>query len=209
MENEKVKQKSGFATAALVLGIIGAVLAFIPIINNVAFILGVLALIFAIISLCKKSSIGIAAAGMILAIAAIVITIVMQMTTVKAISDAVNDATSEFSYNMDNITGENTEDILKNDADVVVGAFQIIKGDFIDEYKLPVKVKNKSNGRKSFSVKIEAVDASGARIDDDTVYVNDLNAGQEQNLEAFVLVTSDMAGKLKNAQFKIVEISMY
>ena len=82
MENEKVKQKSGFATAALVLGIIGAVLAFIPIINNVAFILGVLALIFAIISLCKKSSIGIAAAGMILAIAAIVITIVMQITSV-------------------------------------------------------------------------------------------------------------------------------
>jgi hypothetical protein len=34
------KEKTGFATAALVLGIIGVVLSFIPIINNAAFVLG-------------------------------------------------------------------------------------------------------------------------------------------------------------------------
>ena len=53
MEEKKVN-KSGFAIAALVLGIIGIVFSFIPIINNAAFILGILAAIFAIISLVKK-----------------------------------------------------------------------------------------------------------------------------------------------------------
>ena len=57
MEEKKVN-KSGFAIAALVLGIIGIVFSFIPIINNAAFILGILAAIFAIISLVKKASKG-------------------------------------------------------------------------------------------------------------------------------------------------------
>ena len=46
MENQtttnQTKNHSGFGTAALVLGIIGAVLSFIPIINNVAFFLGII-----------------------------------------------------------------------------------------------------------------------------------------------------------------------
>ena len=42
---DKTKKKSGLATASLVLGFIGAVLSFIPIINNIAFILWVLAFI--------------------------------------------------------------------------------------------------------------------------------------------------------------------
>lgn len=58
MENQtttnQTKNHSGFGTAALVLGIIGAVLSFIPIINNVAFFLGILAVAFAIVCFAKK-----------------------------------------------------------------------------------------------------------------------------------------------------------
>ena len=48
------KKKSGFATAGLVLGIIGICTSIIPIINNLSFILGIIGAIFAIISLIKK-----------------------------------------------------------------------------------------------------------------------------------------------------------
>ena len=47
MDKEKIEtKKSGFATAGLVLGIIGICLSFIPILNNASFFLGVLAVIF-------------------------------------------------------------------------------------------------------------------------------------------------------------------
>ena len=39
------KQKKGLAIAALVLGIIGLALSFLPIINNAAFIFGVIGLV--------------------------------------------------------------------------------------------------------------------------------------------------------------------
>ena len=52
---EETKKKSGFATAGLVLGIIGLCTSFIPIINNVSFILALIGGIFAIISLFKKA----------------------------------------------------------------------------------------------------------------------------------------------------------
>ena len=58
--------------------------------------------------------------------------------------------------------------------------------------------------KKSFSIQIEAVDTSGNRILDDTVYANDLGAGQSQDFEAFKLVSSDKIEALKSATFKIV-----
>ena len=62
------EKRSGFATAALVLGIIGICLSFIPILNNASFFLGILAVIFAIVALIKKASKGKAIAGLILGI---------------------------------------------------------------------------------------------------------------------------------------------
>lgn len=52
----KNSEKSGFATASLVLGIIGICTSFIPIVNNVSFILALIAILFAIVSLVKKAS---------------------------------------------------------------------------------------------------------------------------------------------------------
>ena len=60
------EKRSGFATAALVLGIIGICFSFVPIINNISFILGILAFVFAIVSLVNKASKGKAIAGLIL-----------------------------------------------------------------------------------------------------------------------------------------------
>ena len=95
MSEVKTANKSGLATAGLVLGIIGIVLSFIPIINNIAFVLGILALIFGIISLIKHASKGKAIAGLVLGILSIVITIGMQ----SAVSDAIDKTTNELNIN--------------------------------------------------------------------------------------------------------------
>ena len=101
MENSE-KKKSGFGVAALVLGIIGIVLSFIPFINNIAFILGVLAIIFGIVCLCKKASKGFAIAGLVLGILACIITYQMQAATADALnefSDALNEAITSGEFN--------------------------------------------------------------------------------------------------------------
>lgn len=218
MENQEmyvqqpVKKTSGLGTAALVLGIIAIVLSFIPIIRVLVYVLGPLAFIFGLISLIKKRSVGVAVAGVILAIAAVVLTIVLQAATIAAVDSAVKEldnVVSDINTDMGNLTGENTEDILANYADVTFGKFTVTKGDFIDDCKLPVTVKNKGDEKKSFSIQVEAVDKDGNRIGDDYVYANDLGAGQSQTFDVFTLITSDDMEKYKAATFKVVEISMF
>lgn len=102
MEGKHKAKKSGLATAGMVLGIIGAVLAFIPIINNVAFVLGILAVIFGAIALAKKASTTKAIAALVLGIVSIAITIMMQQAFSNAIDKAMeptktNAGTSESS----------------------------------------------------------------------------------------------------------------
>lgn len=99
------KRKSGFATASLVLGIIGICTSFIPIVNNISFILGLIAVVFGIVSLIKKASKGMAIAGIIISILAIVITLNSQ----KALSDGLD----AMSKDLDKATGTSTEEVLK------------------------------------------------------------------------------------------------
>lgn len=197
-------QKSGLATAGLVLGIVGICTSFIPIINNLSFVMGIIAVIFGLIAM-KKAGKGKVVATIILGVLAIVFTINAQ----QALTEGLNDAINEFNQEMDEIGGNRTEEILANNVDVSLGKFQVSNNGYFTETKLVVKVKNKSSEKKSFSIHIEAVDSNGSRIEDDYVYANDLNAGQSQNFETFNLVSSDKVNSLKKATFKIVEISMY
>ena len=195
------KRKSGLAIAALVLGIIGICLSFIPIVNNAAFVLGILSTVFGIIVLAKKRSLGKAITGIILGILAIVITVAMQSTMSKAIDESLDE--------LDYMLGEKTEDILENSLDVKIGEFEVIEDEFLDESKLEVTLKNKSDKSASFDVTIEAVDKDGNRIDIDYIYVSNLGSGQSQKFDIFTLVTSDNYESMKKAKFRIVEVSMY
>lgn len=84
---------SGLAIASLVLGIIGIVLSFVPIINNAEFILGIIGLVLGIIGIVKtgRNSVRggrvLAIVGTILSILAIVITLGMQYAASKALDD--------------------------------------------------------------------------------------------------------------------------
>jgi hypothetical protein len=129
------------------------------------------------------------------------ITLAMQ----KSVGDALDKVGDEISQTVNDATGENTESVLKNDIDVQLGEFTVETGEFgVSSSKLVVSVKNKMAEKHSFSVKIEAVDAEGKRIDEDTIYINDLGAGQAQDFDAFTLVQSDKYDVLKRATFKIV-----
>ena len=199
MEKQK---KSGFATAALILGIIGICLSFIPILNNASFFLGILGVIFAIISLVKKGSKGKAIAGLILGILSVVITLSLQSSWAESLDEVSND--------LDNAAGNNTEEILGRDVDVSIGTFE---GN-LDEYglvdsKLTVTVTNKTSETKSFSIQIEAVDASGSRITTDYINANSLGANQSQDFDIFTYVSSEDLEAMQSATFNVVEVSMY
>lgn len=200
--SSQVENKSGFATAGLVLGIIGICTSFIPIINNLSFILGILAIIFAIVALAKKASKGKAIASVILGVLTIVITLSAQ----KAASDALDVVSQE----LDKATGSSTEEVLKNDVNVELGNFEVTTEDYgITETSMTVKVTNKTSETKSFSIQVEAVDSNGTRITQDYVTANNLSAGQSQDFEIFKYVQEEDLEKMKNAKFNIVEASMY
>ncbi len=198
-------KKSGFATAGLVVGIVGICLSFIPVVNNAAFVLGVLAVALSIVAFIKKVSIGKSVAAVVLGVLAIVITIVMQNAFVKAVDDAFDGISSS----LNDMTGDNTDEIMDKYLEVSFGEFEVKNDTFLTESKLPLKIKNKSDEKKSFSINIEALDESGTRIETDTVYIDGLGAGQTLNEEVFTLLTDDKIEKLKNAEFKVYEASMY
>ena len=197
----KEEKKTGFSVASMVLGIIGICLSFIPIVNNVSFILGVLSVIFAIVSLVKKSGKAKAIVGLILGILSVVITLSLQNSWSKSLDDVGKD--------LDNMTGDNTEEILKKDVDVNIGKLNITTDEYgYSDSELVVTVTNKSKEKKSFTIHIEAVDNTGKRIDDDYVYANDLNSGQTQDFKIFTLVSSEKLEQMKSAEFKIIDVSM-
>ncbi len=200
--SEKVETKrSGLCTAGLVLGVLGLCTSFIPIINNLSFFLGVLAIIFGLLSI-KKAKKGKLVATMLIGILAIVITLSAQ----KSVSDSLN----TLSDDLDKATGNSTEEVLKNDVDVVLGDFEVIEGEYgLNETKLTVKLTNKTNETKSFSIQVEAVDDSGNRINQDYISANNLTAGQSQEFEIFTFVSSDQIEAMKSAKFNIVEASVF
>lgn len=199
-QENNANKKSGLATAGLVLGIVGICLSFIPILNNASFFLGILALIFGIISLVKKTSKGKAIAALILGILSIVITLSLQSSWSNALDDLSND--------LDNISGDNTEEVLKY-LDVNIGNFEVIEDTYFNDTKLIVKVTNKTKEKKSFSITIEATSSDGTRIDTDYIYANDLLAGQSQSFDLFTYVSDSDLEEMKSAKFNVVEASMY
>lgn len=206
MDDKSIKKGSGLVTAGLVLGIVAISLSFIPIVNNASVVLGALALIFGVIGLIKKTKkFAKALTAVILGVLSIVIALVLQAVWVDTIDDAVD----ELNDTVATATGDKTDELLQSSVGVKLGGFVVEEGEYTTNTSLPVEVENKNDTPKSFSISIEAVDASGVRLDEDTVYVNDLGAGQKQAVKAFEYVTSDLQSQLQNATFKVYKVSQY
>lgn len=213
--NKKTSGSAGLAITGMVLGIIAIVLSGIPIVNNAAFVLGALALIFGIVGVvkAKQSNVGRGQAitGIVLGVVSICIVLATQAfysSVMNQASNELNDAMTELEKDTDKITGDATEDLLANDVSVELGTFMATADEYdLTTTELPVTVTNKNAESKSYSIQIEAVNASGARIVDDTVYADSLGSGQSQTFKAFQYVASENVEAMKTATFKIVSVS--
>lgn len=209
VQTDTNKPRSGFAIAALVLGIVAAATSFMPIINNASFFIALIGLILAIVAIAgirkgKNSGKGLAVAGLVLSIVAGLLVLGTQAFYSAVLDEAVDQSTQQ----LNKMTGDATDDILGVDVEVTIGDYSISKDQYgLVKSDLPVTVKNLLNEPSSFWINIEAVDANGSRINDDTVIINDLGAGQSTKLDAFAFVSSDDYEAMKNASFNIISVS--
>jgi hypothetical protein len=177
-----------FAITALVLGIVGSCFGLIPILGVVALPLGIVGLVFGILAISGarkgvRPGKGMAIAGTVLSVLAVVLAII----GFAIVDNAFND----LGHSMNNIAGENTEEILQNDLDVQLGQFVTDGNTFVESGKMTATFRNKGDKNTSFSIGVEAVAADGSRIAYDTAYLENLAPGQSVQKDMFVLVTSD------------------
>ena len=213
MNKDKTERKSGLAIAGFIISILALLGSWIPLLNNVSFVFAIISLIFGVIGLVmiKKGK----RVGQGLAVATIILSIVsggVVLATQAFYGKVANDVSNSVNESVNDSDGTNTDKLLKTSVDVTLGAFVFSPGaeadyNYDDTTELPVTIKNKSSEKASYTVKIEAVDATGTRIADDTVYVSDLTSGQSVSEKAFKFVESDKLEALKAATFKILEVT--
>lgn len=201
------------AVTALVLGIIALVTSIIPIINNLSFFLGILAAVLGIIAMLRKSRKGMGIAGTVFGVLAIALTLALQAkwsSDLSKASSAFSSAAAEYSAAAGNLSGENTDQILQNNLTVDMGEFTMTTDQYgLTTSNMTVTLTNKGADQASFMVQIEAVDASGNRITDSTVYANNLGTGQSLEQSAFSYIETEKQEAMKTAEFRIVEVNMY
>ena len=208
MSKEKTERKSGIAISVFIIAILDILGSAIPILNNVSFFFAIVSLVLGVIGLIaikrnKRVGQGLAIATIILSVLTFVVVLVTQSFYGKVAEDVGNSV----SESVNDFDGTNTDKLLETSVDVTIGEFTATNDGYVDSTELPVTIKNKATEKASYTIKIEAVDADGARIADSTLYVTDLNSGQSMSVKAFTFVESDKIEALKAATFKILEVS--
>lgn len=220
--------KSAFATAALVLGIVAIVLSVLFIFNFISMVCAALSIIFAIIALSNKQSVKKSVWGLVLSGISIVISVALTVVTYAASLGFVGNVFGkifgydgsifeefeggEFDFN-ELILGD-YDDIYdrfngEDDCTVEFGEIEFVgEGDHM-RVKLPVKITNITEEMKSFSVTVEAVNPDGSRVETDTLYAESLRAGQSQTLYAFEFAEGFNVENLKTATFNILTVESY
>ena len=99
--------------------------------------------------------------------------------------------------------------ILQDDLDVDLGRFVAAANPALETGELPVTLRNKGHDTASFSVHIEAVDAEGNRIADDTAYVANLSPGQFNTEDLFIFVPTDRYDAMSHATIRIIGAAKY
>ena len=213
MAKDKTGGTSEFAIAGLIVAIFSLMVSWVPILNTVVFFFAIVSLILGIIGLrsIKKGK----RVGQGLAVATIIISIMAGgavLATQAFYGKVVDNVGDSIKEKVNDYDGTNTDKLLQNNVDVTLGQFVFNPGaeadySYDDTTELPVTVKNKAPEKSSYTIKIEALDANGARIADETIYVNDLGAGQSELEKAFQYVESGKLEAIKTATFRVYEVS--
>jgi hypothetical protein len=109
----------------------------------------------------------------------------------------------------DKVMDERSVQILRDDLDVEFGNFVPAGKPLLEAGKLPVTLRNKGRDAASFSVHVEAVDAAGNRIADDTAYAANLFPGQSTTDDLFIFVPTDSYDAMSRATVRVVEAAKY
>ncbi len=92
------KGSNGLATAGFVLGLLGLLSSWIPLLNIVGIILGVLGVVLAAVGLVKSKKVnagkGLAIAGIVLGVLAVIIAVVVNAAFVNVVDEAIDETTS-------------------------------------------------------------------------------------------------------------------
>jgi hypothetical protein len=201
---------SGLAIGAFVVATIALLLCLVPVLNNGAFFLALIGFGLGIPAYLgarkgKRTGKGLALAAVIIALVSVVGVLGSQAFYGKVIDDTAKQIDKGFAKvdeDMDTATGANTDKVLADLVTVKTGKFSYTKDAYgLEETALPVTVTNKSSKTMSFDITIEALDSTGTRIADDTLYVNALAPGKSATEKIFTL-TNDGA-KLAKATFKV------
>lgn len=181
---------NGLATAGMVLGIIGTVLAFIPLLGVVGAIVGGVGLVLAIFGFVAARKHGIgkgkAIAGVVLGAAAIVIFIAVSAATVAAVDSAVKEFDKEMKDRTD--TSEAT-DISDSDelADAELGKVTI--GEF-DTVEVKVTLTNNSDNVSDYTATIVFESPDGKQqYGTGALFVTELEPGQTKEEQIMMLDT--------------------
>jgi hypothetical protein len=152
--------------------------------------------------------------GVIIAVICGVVAIILAFLVFLAPSilfkSTVNEVMSNSNELMNNSSGANTEQILDDELDVDFGTFTRDRTySSLTVGKLPVTVKNKGSERAAmYNIQIEAVDANGDRMAEDTFYVTNLAPGQSATKDVFTN-SIDNYSELTDATFRVAGISKY
>lgn len=199
------KKGKGLALTALLVGILGTCLGLLPVVGMLAAPIAVLGLGFGVVAVVgsirgvREGRAG-AIAGTLLCVLALILGSFWIVVILSSFQDRGDSRKS--------ITGQDTDEILRNDLDVQLGQF-VFDSDPGKPGKMVVTLRNKSNKSQSFSVEVEALDANGHRIADDTAFVDVLAPSEVTQRDMFVSVARDRYDAMKKATFKIVEASKY
>jgi hypothetical protein len=147
--------------------------------------------------------------GVIIAVISGVVVVVLAFFVFVAPLIFIDKMSSNVDELISNSSGGNTEQILGDELDVDFGTFTRDRTySSLTVGKLPVTVHNKGSERATYNIQIEAVDANGDRVAEDTVYVANLAPGQSVTKDGFT-TNSDDYYELTEATFKVAGISKY
>jgi hypothetical protein len=212
-KTDKTERTSGLAIAGMILAVFALLGSWVPIINNLSFILAIISLIFGIfgfVSIKKGKRV-----GQGLAVATIILSVIaggIVLATQSFFGKVADDVSSSLDESVSNSDGSNTKKLLETSVEVKLGEFVFNPGteadfSYDDTTELPVTIKNKSSEKASYTVKIEALDASGSRVAEETIYVTDLAAGQSTVEKAFKYIETGKLEAVKAVTFKVFEVS--
>lgn len=150
-----------------------------------------------------------------MAVATIILSVIaggIVLATQSFFGKVADDVSSSLDESVSNSDGSNTKKLLETSVEVKLGEFVFNPGteadfSYDDTTELPVTIKNKSSEKASYTVKIEALDASGSRVAEETIYVTDLAAGQSTVEKAFKYIETGKLEAVKAATFKVFEVS--